>query len=483
MTHPVSTLPRRTFRLALIPLAIASGLSSAPALAQRAVEDNRFYLAPMGTYVLSDDGRHTDDGVGGTLAFGTRLSPAVEMELRATFLDYKGEDGFEDMDIAGGGFGLNVFLAGPGGPYLHFDLMGGEEAMFNGGLGYDLVLGKSFAIRAEALYHIESNTDVTTNDFREPLFNLGFRIPLGSAPEPPPPPPPPPVDVVPAAPPPPPPVCGDGLDNDNDGLIDFPADKGCESLDDGDETDPAPKCAAPVAGQPVTLEGCAVGDTLVLRGVNFDFDKASLTVNAKALLDGVAEALASRPDIEVEIGGHTDGKGSDEYNLRLSDRRSKSVKDYLVKKSIRSSRMTTRGYGETMPVADNETDEGRELNRRVELKVTASSAPVAVAPPVPATAPKMVAPVESAPAPATASSGSTVTIENFTFAPMELVVAPGTTVTWTNADGSAHLVVFTDMGSDRLRKGGTYTRTFTAPGSYPYTCTLHPTMTGTVVVK
>ncbi|MCV5900774.1 OmpA family protein, partial [Escherichia coli] len=80
-----------------------------------------------------------------------------------------------------------------------------------------------------------------------------------------------------------------------------------------------------------------------------------------------------RPDIKVEIGGHTDSKGSDAYNLSLSDKRSKSVKDYLVSKGVAAGRMTTRGYGESMPVADNNTDEGRELNRRVELKVTEST--------------------------------------------------------------------------------------------------------------
>jgi OOP family OmpA-OmpF porin len=293
------------------------------------------------------------------------------------------------------------------------------------------------------------------------------------------------VIVTPA--PPPPPVCSDGLDNDGDGLIDFPADKGCESAGDGDETDPAPLCETPEPGQPVSLDGCAVGDTIVLRGVNFDFDKSTLTVNAKSLLDGVAAALTKRADIKVEIGGHTDAKGSDSYNAALSQRRARSVQAYLVDQGIDAERMSTRGYGETVPVADNDTDEGRELNRRVELKVTESEGGVTVAPPVPGTsapAPEAeVAPPPAAPAASAGGGATTVTIENFAFTPKQLTVPVGTTVQWTNQDGSNHLVNFSDQASDRLRKGGTYSRTFDAPGIYPYDCSIHPDMTGTVTVE
>lgn len=467
------------FRPACMVLAVLATFGSA-----QAQEDRRFYIAPMATYVLSDDDRHADDGLGGTLAFGAKLGHSVEMELRGTFLNYKGmelrgtfldfrgDEGFEDVDIAGGGFGVNVFLRGPGGPYLHGDVMGGDETMFNIGLGWDLLLSDYFGIRAEALYHTESNDSDTSEEYKEPLFNLGLRIPFGKAPEPPP--PPAPVAVIVPPPPPPPPVCSDGLDNDADGLIDYPADKGCDSADDGDETDPAPKCAPPKPGERVTLEGCGVGDVIVLRGVNFEFDKATLTVNAKSILDGVASALESRPDIKIELGGHTDGKGSDSYNAKLSDRRAKSVKQYLVDKGIATDRMSTKGYGESVPVASNDTDDGRELNRRVELKVTASEGGVTVAPPVPP-----AADASAAPAPA----GTTVTIKDFAFSPVSLTVPIGSTVVWTNQDGSNHFVKFVDASSERMGKGATYTRTFTEPGTYPYECSLHPSMTGTVIVE
>lgn len=170
-------------------------------------------------------------------------------------------------------------------------------------------------------------------------------------------------------------VCSDGKDNDGDGLIDFPSDKGCSAADDGDETDP---CKTPGVGEKISLKGCGTGDVIVLRGVNFDFDKSSLTANARTLLDDVAAELTAYPDIKVELSGHTDAKGTDDYNQALSDRRAKAVLKYLKAQGIAADRMTALGYGQSKPVADNETDEGRELNRRVELKVLEGSAGVTV---------------------------------------------------------------------------------------------------------
>ena len=109
----------------------------------------------------------------------------------------------------------------------------------------------------------------------------------------------------------------------------------------------------------------------MLRGVNFEFDRSELTVNAKTILDSVASELEEHDRIEVEVVGHTDSRGSDSYNQKLSERRANSVVQYLVGKGIDASRMQPVGMGEASPVADNETDEGRERNRRVELKIIA----------------------------------------------------------------------------------------------------------------
>jgi outer membrane protein OmpA-like peptidoglycan-associated protein len=172
----------------------------------------------------------------------------------------------------------------------------------------------------------------------------------GPAEEPPPAPPPEPVSVVPVAEPPPP--------------VEPPPPP---------PPPPPPSCQAPAPGEPFDMAGCKTGDTIVLRGVNFEFNKSSLTANAKTILDTVAEALTQRTDIKIELDGHTDAKGSDAYNMKLSQRRAQTVRTYLVGKGIAAGRMTAVGMGESVPVADNETDEGRELNRRVELKVLESN--------------------------------------------------------------------------------------------------------------
>lgn len=132
---------------------------------------------------------------------------------------------------------------------------------------------------------------------------------------------------------------------------------------------PEPACQPPLPGGAIDLDGCKVGDVIVLRGVNFAFDKATLMVNAKALLDGVVVGLEKHPDIKFALQGHTDSRGSDSYNLRLSGQRANAVRDYLISKNIDAGRMTAAGFGETMPIADNATDDGRELNRRVELRI------------------------------------------------------------------------------------------------------------------
>jgi outer membrane protein OmpA-like peptidoglycan-associated protein len=107
---------------------------------------------------------------------------------------------------------------------------------------------------------------------------------------------------------------------------------------------------------------------VVLRGVNFEFDKAVLTAESSQILDRVAASLIAHPEVKVEVAGHTDSDGSAAYNLKLSDRRAKAVRDYLIKKGVPASQLTAHGYGESQPIADNKTVEGRAENRRVELK-------------------------------------------------------------------------------------------------------------------
>ena len=108
---------------------------------------------------------------------------------------------------------------------------------------------------------------------------------------------------------------------------------------------------------------------IVLRGVNFDFDKSNIRADARPILDEAISTLKEYKQITLSVDGHTDSVGTEEYNNKLSLRRAKSVADYLAKGGIDSKRMAEKGFGESQPVASNDTAEGRAQNRRVELKI------------------------------------------------------------------------------------------------------------------
>lgn len=199
---------------------------------------------------------------------------------------------------------------------------------------------------------------------------------------------------------------GDGVTDDKDKCPNTPAGRkvnadGCELDSDGDGVvDGLDKCPGTPAGRKVNADGCEIdtdGDGLVdgvdkcptvyaktadgcpppppaaepkkliLEGVNFDNDKATLLPEAMATLDQAAATLKEWGNVKVEVAGHTDSKASDGYNMSLSQRRAEAVREYLISKGVAADRLTAKGYGESSPIADNETEKGRYMNRRVEL--------------------------------------------------------------------------------------------------------------------
>ena len=400
---------------------LGAAICSLPVHAQNQ-DDRRTYVSPSITYSMADDARLTDDGLGVQIAVGKKLTRGLNLELAGFFTSYDPEDG-GPLSAEFKGVGVNALIfpfndwknlygilgvfkgqtndapcttrAGFTGCVNNYD-----STVFDSGLGYRYYLGgmlNGASIRAEARYRMDSHSNpfvgaTNESEFYDGVFSLGFILPLGhEAPEPEA--PAEDLDVV----------SVDTTDSDNDGVPDSkdncpgtPAgavvdEFGCELDSDGDgvvdrldrcpgtapgvevneEGCPAVSCRPPFPGESVDENGCASGDTIVLRGVNFDFDSARLTANARTLLDGVADTLVSAPNMRVEIGGHTDNYGSDAYNLKLSEKRAAAVMSYLTTRGIEGSRMTARGYGEAQPIANNDTDENRELNRRVELKVQA----------------------------------------------------------------------------------------------------------------
>jgi OOP family OmpA-OmpF porin len=173
--------------------------------------------------------------------------------------------------------------------------------------------------------------------------------------------PPAPVE---AAAPPPAPDCHT-LDDDNDGV---------NNCDD--------RCPDTASGAIVGPDGCPQKVVIDLRGVNFKFDRPKKgesnieptlqtpTADSVAILDQAIDALNRYPDIKVELDGHTDSVGTDQYNQGLSERRAQIVADYLTSHGIDASRITAiRGFGESQPIDTNSTKEGRARNRRTELNV------------------------------------------------------------------------------------------------------------------
>lgn len=114
------------------------------------------------------------------------------------------------------------------------------------------------------------------------------------------------------------------------------------------------------------------GDDLLLRmpsSVTFATNEAAIQPQFRSTLDNVAQVLSEYPKTYIDVMGHTDSDGSEQYNQTLSERRATSVADYLSTHGVQSARMATRGYGEMQPIASNETPEGKSQNRRVEIKL------------------------------------------------------------------------------------------------------------------
>lgn len=112
-----------------------------------------------------------------------------------------------------------------------------------------------------------------------------------------------------------------------------------------------------------------IGQVVRLNNVFFDFDKWDLRSESFIELNRVVDLMNENPTIEIEMSAHTDSKGSDDYNYKLSDERARSVREYILSKGIAPSRIISQGYGETKPVVENDTDDNRQLNRRVEFKI------------------------------------------------------------------------------------------------------------------
>ena len=142
---------------------------------------------------------------------------------------------------------------------------------------------------------------------------------------------------------------------------------GLEDSDGDGVVDSVDKCPNTPPNTRVDGDGCPIPKVVRLEGVTFEFNRTRLRPDSQTILNWVVGIMKKYPDMEVELAGYTDSVGSASYNLKLSQKRAEAVKEYLLEKGIEANRVQAKGYGKENPVAPNDTDEGRERNRRVEL--------------------------------------------------------------------------------------------------------------------
>jgi OOP family OmpA-OmpF porin len=200
---------------------------------------------------------------------------------------------------------------------------------------------KNFSVVGKWLYDPDAD-----NRLRGDLYMLSFVAHFGG--ESPPPPMPVAAPVARAEPPPRPPL--PPADADGDGVIDL-----------------SDLCPATPRGDRVDVNGCACDVTVQ---VHFKSNSTEITGADAITLNSVADQVRQLPTLVGEIGGHTDSQGSEAYNTDLSRRRALAARDYIASRGINVSQLAIAGYGESQPVADNTTPEGREQNRRVVLRRT-----------------------------------------------------------------------------------------------------------------
>lgn len=368
------------------------------------------YLFGGGLYEFGDSKRDSDEGLGGHLGIGLPIEarPGEALEFSVNLLRRDRDSGGTDdqrsifghwvRDLGGdwtGGIRPFVLL---GAGAVQEDVAGDDHVHFglDAGLGALLPLPYGgWALRAETIAQAQLNDDSVPDE--DVLFDvqlkLGLQIPLGGSglgggrAEPAP-------DELP-----PEPVCDTRVvdpvtgkaecitDSDRDGVRDS-ADhcpstpssiavdaKGCTIVgvvdSDGDGVvDPADACPGSTVGMAVDATGCLVEQTVTLKAVQFQTGSAQLMPDARIALNEVARTLKNQRNLNVEISGHTDNVGNDGFNLLLSQQRAESVRQHLIGKGVAAERLVALGLGETQPVADNNTEEGREANRRVEFKVS-----------------------------------------------------------------------------------------------------------------
>ena len=389
-----------TLVLAVCVAAFASSAASAGAA------PGSWYISPQVNALWLDDGRVADDDAGVTLALGRVINENWDVEL-SVFGSEHDRAGSDTLELQG--FGLSTkrvfYREGRVNPFLSLGLgrvktilkPGTDEedlsALFGAGLLIDLGPSRDDGSAMQLRADIGARRGLSDNDqFPDAVdyvAGLGIqyswggtvtRLPVdtdgdGVTDD---------LDKCPGTPagtpvdssgcPLPQDDDGDGVINENDKCPGTPPGKkvdavGCEidGDDDGDGIlNSVDQCPDSPKGTRVNNVGCPFDRTLLLQGVKFETNKDTLLPESIPILDNAIATLKRYPEVNIEVQGHTDSRGSDAYNMDLSARRAATVLKYLKDGGV-TNQLTSRGYGESDPIASNDTDEGRQQNRRVIL--------------------------------------------------------------------------------------------------------------------
>lgn len=328
----------------------------------------KYVLAPTLEGVWTDQDRNVDDGMQYGIGAGVGLNERWNLE---SSLFYSQFDGANESRLKMSGISLSAlrlfFPESKASPFVSFGVgvmdtnptgaKGNQDGILQAGLGVMVDLfekadgSRKFQARPEVKARWSLSGNKGASDPVDGIAGISFVFAWGPAHVAPPAPAPEPVaEPTPPPPPPPPPA-----DTDGDGVI-----------------DPVDQCPDTPKGDRVGPQGCSCD--VVVR-VNFANDSAVLDDTAKKVLDGVIVNLKRLQFIAGTAEGHTDSNASDAYNQKLSERRAKSVADYIEAAGVAQGRLAVSGKGEAEPLADNATAEGRAQNRRVVLKRTDCDAP------------------------------------------------------------------------------------------------------------
>ncbi|WP_169518358.1 OmpA family protein [Solimonas variicoloris] len=373
-------------------LALLLAAVAMPVLAQEAEQEMRPYISGGYTYTFEDGDRNSDNGNGWYIGAGKAINQYWGWEFSGSWDQFDKDGAANPNNWRQYGAKLDGMFfysrdpkfspyvgLGVGAMRTELKTTGNKstDPFVDAGVGFFKYFSDHLGMRADVRYRWLDAGDIPgVSAFGEPVVKVGLVAALGDKPAK------PVLEVKDSD--------GDGVPDDADLCPGTPKGvkvdaKGCPIDSDGDGVpDGLDQCPGTPPGVAVDDKGCPTtlgsgrfkiigsGADLRFEDVHFEFDKSDLSDYSKEMLDDAANVInqvsEKYPALKVDVSGHTDSVGTEGYNQGLSERRANAVKQYLLRKGVEPGRLNTYAYGESKPVATNDTAEGRAQNRRAETR-------------------------------------------------------------------------------------------------------------------